>query len=195
MAVSTPPPIPKQEYIHVLKTMDPCGQSDIINKFIEEAEAYETKTPLEETDQQSNHETLHCNKKYEVRRMALTKIFKMNSGKGLATYFALEMNKSVRCDVDPKCFLELCESAVSNPWELIRDAKVNHSLSMFFNGNNEGKSTESIGDGDDILCKQTTANVHCVFTNMIDTRFDTNDMELMRIVLFQLSNCWKYFLR
>eukprot|EP01083_Nonionella_stella_P288876 983010_1 len=60
MAVSAPPPIPKQEYIHVLKTMDPCGQSDVINKFIEEAEAYETKTPLEETDQQSNPETLHC---------------------------------------------------------------------------------------------------------------------------------------
>eukprot|EP01083_Nonionella_stella_P005453 15763_1 len=40
--------------------MDPCGQSDIIGNFIEEAEDYETKTPLEEMHHDSNRQQLHC---------------------------------------------------------------------------------------------------------------------------------------
>eukprot|EP01083_Nonionella_stella_P278716 947892_1 len=390
MAVSVGSHIPKQEYLHVLKTMDPCGQSDIIDKFIEEAEDYETKTTLQEIHRDSSRETLHCIEntimellqailndgavpfdvafcrliiilpfvqrpsqpslqfaaefiafffyfiagscfpslrkhiksswqpvlyesssliqylldsyfprvndnrcikfkhinhsrhvlssilehyistatehgdpsiasiicdyvqypnhefiffiqnflwhfpshlhfnraiaqciyfaqgiagssthsflfsrvllsmkhdddrvKYEARRMALTKL---KTGADISRYFACDTNKSIRCDVDPKLFVELFEFAVSKPCVLIRDAIVNHSLSMFFNGNNEEKGTVSIGDGDDILCKRTTTNVHYVFANMIDKWFHTNDMELVRKVLFQLKNCRQYFL-
>eukprot|EP01083_Nonionella_stella_P219302 785711_1 len=35
------------EYVHVLNTMNPCGQSDIIRRFIEEATDYQTKTTLD----------------------------------------------------------------------------------------------------------------------------------------------------
>eukprot|EP01083_Nonionella_stella_P077108 210366_1 len=58
MAVSVHDHIPKQEYLYVLKTMDPCGQSDIIDKLIAEAEDYETKTPLEEVQDDSSPEML-----------------------------------------------------------------------------------------------------------------------------------------
>eukprot|EP01083_Nonionella_stella_P023330 64515_1 len=34
--------ISNNEYIHVLNTMDPCGQSDIIARYIEEANDYAT---------------------------------------------------------------------------------------------------------------------------------------------------------
>eukprot|EP01083_Nonionella_stella_P023329 64513_1 len=34
--------IPNHEYLHVLSTMDPCGQSDIIARYIEEANDYAT---------------------------------------------------------------------------------------------------------------------------------------------------------
>eukprot|EP01083_Nonionella_stella_P078930 216277_1 len=35
------------EYVHVLNTMNSCGQSDIIRRYIEEAKDYQTKTALE----------------------------------------------------------------------------------------------------------------------------------------------------
>eukprot|EP01083_Nonionella_stella_P211385 764357_1 len=38
--------IRKHEHLHLLNTMDPCGQSDIIDRYIEEAKYYETNTTL-----------------------------------------------------------------------------------------------------------------------------------------------------
>eukprot|EP01083_Nonionella_stella_P020579 57068_1 len=35
------------QYLHVLRTMDPCGQSDLIDRYIEESTNYKAKTPLE----------------------------------------------------------------------------------------------------------------------------------------------------
>eukprot|EP01083_Nonionella_stella_P219303 785715_1 len=35
------------EYLHVLHTMDPCGQAGLLDRYIEEATNYKAKTPLE----------------------------------------------------------------------------------------------------------------------------------------------------
>eukprot|EP01083_Nonionella_stella_P118503 353802_1 len=36
----------KHEYLHILNTMNPCGQSEIIDRYVEEATDYERNTPL-----------------------------------------------------------------------------------------------------------------------------------------------------
>eukprot|EP01083_Nonionella_stella_P062833 163354_1 len=47
------------EYLHVLDTMKPYGQSDIICRYVEEANDYESRTPLEEVSRYDvNRESL-----------------------------------------------------------------------------------------------------------------------------------------
>eukprot|EP01083_Nonionella_stella_P120694 361885_1 len=69
--------------------------------------------------------------KYEGHRIAL---MKLNTGDEINRYFNATINKSIRCHVNPQLFIELFEFAVCNPWHVMRDAIVNHSFSILFNG-------------------------------------------------------------
>eukprot|EP01083_Nonionella_stella_P257000 880122_1 len=127
---------------------------------------------------------------FEAHRMAL---MKLRTADGISWYFNQNISNSIRCSVDPKQFIELFESAVPNPWQVMRDAIVNHSLSIFFNGNNEGKDAV-VSIDDDVWYKQMIGNVHYIFANIIE-HFDTKDMELVRKLLQQFKNCRQYFFR
>eukprot|EP01083_Nonionella_stella_P079285 217417_1 len=45
--VNVNPKTVESEYLHILTKMNPCGQSDIIDRYVEEATNYETKTSLQ----------------------------------------------------------------------------------------------------------------------------------------------------
>eukprot|EP01083_Nonionella_stella_P305012 1062465_1 len=122
--------------------------------------------------------------KYEAHRMAL---MTLNTGEEISHYFKHTADKSIRCDVNPQLFIELFEFSVSNPWRVMRDAIVNHALSIFLNGNNEEPTNGSAYD--DLWYKQMIANLHYVFKNIIHPNFDPNDVKLSRKVLAQFGNC------
>eukprot|EP01083_Nonionella_stella_P318325 1162945_1 len=124
--------------------------------------------------------------KYEAHRMAL-----MKTGDDVTWYLNEIPNKSIRCYVNPRLFVELFEFAVHNPWQVLRDAVVNHSLSIFFNGNEEEKDVVQSHDE----MNQMIANVPYIFENIIDVYFDTNDMALVRNVWYQFRNFRSYFTR
>eukprot|EP01083_Nonionella_stella_P170723 581625_1 len=51
--VNVNPKTVEAEYLHILTRMNPCGQSDIIDRYVEEATNYETNTPLKEARDKS----------------------------------------------------------------------------------------------------------------------------------------------
>eukprot|EP01083_Nonionella_stella_P270706 916835_1 len=51
--INVNPKIFEREYLHILTRMNPCGQSDIIDRYVEEATNYETNTPLKEARDKS----------------------------------------------------------------------------------------------------------------------------------------------
>eukprot|EP01083_Nonionella_stella_P170722 581622_1 len=122
--------------------------------------------------------------------MALVKL-KLRKAEDISWYLNETTNKSIRCYVNPQLFVELFEFSVHNPWQVLRDAIVNHSLSIFFNGNEEEKDVVQSHDE----MNQMIANVPYIFENIIDVYFDTNDMALVRKVLYQFGNCHSYFSR
>eukprot|EP01083_Nonionella_stella_P164640 545515_1 len=129
--------------------------------------------------------------KYEAHHMAL---MTLSTGKDIAHYFKHITDESIGCDINPQLFIELFEFSVANPWRMMRDAILNHSLLIFFNGNNEERASPTNGF-DDLWYKQMIANLHYVFKNIIHTIpiFDSNDMELSRKVFAQFENCYEYF--
>eukprot|EP01083_Nonionella_stella_P062008 161351_1 len=131
--------------------------------------------------------------KYEAHHMAL---MTLSTGEEISHYFKHTTDKSIRCDINPHLFIELFEFSVSNPWRVMRDAIVNHSLVIFFGGNYE-ESVAPTNGFDDLLYKQMIANLHYVFKNIIHTIpiFDSNDMELSRKVYAQFKNCYEFFVR
>eukprot|EP01083_Nonionella_stella_P111087 325692_1 len=64
---------------------------------------------------------------FEALRMALVKFTK---GLAIRKFFGQDISQSFRCYVDPKLFIQIFEFSIPNPWELVRDAIVNHSLSI-----------------------------------------------------------------
>eukprot|EP01083_Nonionella_stella_P062007 161349_1 len=119
--------------------------------------------------------------KYEAHHMAL---MTLSTGEEISHYFKHTTDKSIRCDINPHLFIELFEFSVSNPWRVMRDAIVNHSLAIFFNGDN--------GESDDLWYKQMIANLHYVFKNIIHPNFDPKDVQLGLKVFDQLEHCYQY---
>eukprot|EP01083_Nonionella_stella_P086004 238667_1 len=60
--------IPKQEYLHVLKTMNHCGQSNIIANYVEEANNYESNTALEDI---SEHDDVRGAKLHKIQNKVI----------------------------------------------------------------------------------------------------------------------------
>eukprot|EP01083_Nonionella_stella_P159169 518954_1 len=165
--------VPKHEYLHILTCYGAGHNGHLCSRLLIR---YHSDGRL----------------KYEAHRMAL---MKLKGGEDVSRHLNQNINKSIRCYVNPQLFLELFEFAVSSPWQVMRDAIVNHGLSIFFNGTNEEEEgLVPIEAYDDMWYKQTLANVHYIFTNIIDAYFDTNDMELVRKVAWQFANCREYFL-
>eukprot|EP01083_Nonionella_stella_P023331 64517_1 len=130
--------------------------------------------------------------KYEAHRMALSKL---KTNEEISWYFNQKINRSIQCHVNPKSFLELFECAVSNPWHVMRDAILNHSLSIFCNGNKEQSVVTTVSTAvGTIWCKQMMTCLHYIFKNVIP-RFDTNDLTLAAQLVWQFGNCRCYCLR
>eukprot|EP01083_Nonionella_stella_P314052 1129889_1 len=126
--------------------------------------------------------------KYEAHRMAL---MKLETGEGIGWYFNQKMNRSIRCCVHPKLFIALFECAVPNPWHVMRDAIMNHSLSIFYNGNDEESVVAvSVALGKR-WCKQMIRCLHYIFKNVIAC-FDRNDMELADRLSTQFARFYTY---
>eukprot|EP01083_Nonionella_stella_P263081 894068_1 len=126
--------------------------------------------------------------KFEAHRMAL---MKLNTADGISWYFRQRISASIQCYVNPKLFVELVESAVCNTWQILREAVVKHSLSLFVNGHNEEDIT-NLNDNHAILYKRMINNVQYIFEKVIVMHFDANDFEFVRIVLWQFWNCVRF---
>eukprot|EP01083_Nonionella_stella_P038075 103694_1 len=121
--------------------------------------------------------------RFEAHRMAL---MKLNTAEDLSWYFKQKSNAFIQCYTNPKLFIELLESAVCNPWQVLREAIVNHSFVIFFNGDGEAKRANMFG------YKTLLANAQYIFENLVVMHFDGNDQILALKVLQQLYFFWEF---
>eukprot|EP01083_Nonionella_stella_P089280 249073_1 len=121
---------------------------------------------------------------YEAQRMML---MKLRTAEEISWYLKRVDSCMVRCYANPPLFIELFESIVSNPWRLLRDAIVNHSVSIFFNGHHEQEHSLFL-HRDEAWCKKKIWIVLYTIKHLVRRYFDSNDKELMRHVVDQLTN-------
>eukprot|EP01083_Nonionella_stella_P168793 570899_1 len=127
-----------------------------------------------------DHNRLH----YEAQGMLLAKL---STAEEISWYLKRVDSCMVRCYANPPLFIELFESIVSNPWRLLRDAIVNHSVSIFFNGHHEQEHSLFL-HRDEAWCKKKIWIVLYTIKHLVRRYFDSNDKELMRHVVDQLTN-------
>eukprot|EP01083_Nonionella_stella_P132154 401681_1 len=127
------------------------------------------------------------NVEFEVHRLAL---MKLKTAEDISWYFDQKASVSVQCYVNPKLFIELLDSAVCNPWQVLRDAIVNHKLSIFFNGFHP--DAEQILARMHITYKQQLTNAQYIFENIIVVYFDGNDVKLVRQCLWGLCSFLRF---
>eukprot|EP01083_Nonionella_stella_P303321 1049637_1 len=127
-----------------------------------------------------DHNRLH----YEAQGMLLAKL---STAEEISWYLKQPGSASFHCISNPPLFIELFESFVSNPWRLLRDAIVYHSISILFNGNHEHEEWSFV-HRDEEWFQDMIWTVRYTFNYLIRRHLDSNDKELMRCVLDQLAN-------